>query len=299
MHTDKNSFAACRSAAAILSSSGDMKHIRKAPKAGPQHLWLSVSICGFLLPGNGLALALCLVGLSAPARDTNLTDRFDPALRAYHEHTRTNPPPTGRFESGIQERLAADRTNPPPRGAILFIGSSIFKQWTNVVADMAPLPVFNRAFGGSRTSDILERLDQLVLPYAPKVIVYYAGSNDINNREPAAAIFGRIHDFERRVHAKLPNTRIIFVAIDRAPQKRERWDLVDAANLLVRDYCAVTPRLTFVDLNPVTHDQQGEPRLEFYRDDKLHFQAAAYVEFTAVIKPILQNTWDEVSPGRK
>jgi lysophospholipase L1-like esterase len=246
-----------------------------------------------------LLLALCLPGLSALAQDASGTSRFEPVLRAYHEYTRTNPPPTGRFETGIQERLAADRTNPPPRGAILFIGSSIFKQWTNVVADMAPLPVFNRAFGGSRTSDILERVDQLVLPYAPQVIVYYGGGNDLNNREPAAAVFGRIHDFEQRVHAKLPNTRILFVAIDRAPEKRERWDAVNAANALIRDYCAATPRLSFVDLNPATHDEKGEPRLELYRDDKLHFRPAAYVAFTAGIRPVLEKTWAEVSPPAK
>jgi lysophospholipase L1-like esterase len=245
--------------------------------------------------GQLLVLAFGLAAALAAAQERAPASRFDAALRAYREHTRTNPPPTGRFETGIQERLAADRTNPPPRGAILFIGSSIFKQWTNVVADMAPLPVFNRAFGGSRTSDILERMDQLVLPYESKVIVYYAGGNDINNREPAAAVFGRIHDFERRVHAKLSGTRIVFVAIDRAPQKRERWNTVDAANALIRDYCAVTPRLTFVDLNPATHDEKGEPRLELYRDDKLHFKPAAYEAFTAGIKPVLEKAWAEVN----
>ena len=249
--------------------------------------------------GPLLALAFGLTAALAAAQEGAPASRFDAALRAYHEHTRTNPPPTGRFESNIKERLAADRTNPPPRGAILFIGSSIFKQWTNVVADMAPLPVFNRAFGGSRTSDILERMDQLVLPYAPRVIVYYAGSNDVNNREPAAANFGRFYDFERRTHGKLPNTRIIFVAIDRAPQKRERWDVVDAANALIRDYCAVTPRLTFVDVNPVTHDEKGEARLELYREDRLHFKPAAYAGFTATIKPVLEKAWTEVSPERK
>ncbi len=244
-------------------------------------------------------LALGLIGTQAFAQADASSNRFEAALNAYHEHTGTNPPPTGRFETGIQERLAADQTNPPPHGAILFIGSSIFRQWTNVVADMAPLLVFNRAFGGSRTSDILERIGQLVLPYEPKVIVYYAGSNDINSREPAAAIFGRIYDFEQRVHAKLPDTRILFVAIDRAPQKRERWEVVDAANALVRDYCAVTPRLGFVDVNRVTHDEQGEPRLALYREDKLHFKPGAYVGFTATIKPVLEKMWAEANPKRK
>jgi lysophospholipase L1-like esterase len=246
-----------------------------------------------------LALAVVLVAVHVVAQDTKPLSRFEAALKDYREYTGTNPPPTGRFETGIQARLAADRTNPPPHGAILFIGSSIFKQWTNLVADMSPLPVFNRAFGGSRTSDILERIDQIVLPYTPKLIVYYAGGNDINNREPAAAVFGRIHDFGQRVHAKLPDTRILFVAIDRAPEKRERWDVVNAANALIRDYCAITPHLTFLDLNPVTHNEKGEARLELYRDDKLHFVPAAYVQFTAAIKPVLQQVWAEVSGQRQ
>lgn len=241
----------------------------------------------------GLAASLAAAQPDAPAC------RFNTALKAYHEHARSHPPPVGRFETSIQAYLAADRTNPPPRGAILFIGSSIFRQWTNVVADMSPLPVFNRAFGGSRTSDILERVDQLVLPHAPRVIVYYGGSNDINNREPATAIFGRIHDFEQCVRAKLPDARILFMAIDRAPQKRERWDVVDAANALIRDYCAVAPGLTFVDANPVTHDAKGEARLELYRGDKLHFKPAAYAGFTAIIKPVLEQAWAEVSHERK
>ena len=58
-------------------------------------------------------------------------------------------------------------------GGILFVGSSIFRQWTTVADQMAPLPVLNRAFGGSRTGDQLARFDQLVPRYAPRIVVYY------------------------------------------------------------------------------------------------------------------------------
>jgi lysophospholipase L1-like esterase len=246
------------------------------------------SICLFIL-------AIGLVASAASAQPGDTQKRIETALKEYRDHSSTHTEPTGRFETGIQATLAADRISSPPKRAILFIGSSIFKQWTSVTQDMAPLPVFNRAFGGSRTSDILERVDQLVLPHEPKVIVYYGGGNDINNREPAAAVFGRIHDFERRVRAKLPGTRIIFVAIDRAPSRRDRSGEVDAANALIRDYCSVTPGLTFVDLNPITHDEKDEARPGLYRDDKLHFNPAAYVEFTKVIKPVLEKTWAEAN----
>lgn len=55
-----------------------------------------------------------------------------------------------RFATAIAAFEAQDKTAPPAKGGILFIGSSIFRQWTNVAEQMAPLPVFNRAFGDRR-----------------------------------------------------------------------------------------------------------------------------------------------------
>ena len=196
-----------------------------------------------------------------------------------------------RFQAAIDAFLEQDKVNPPPRQAILFVGSSIFRQWDNLERQMAPLPVFNRAFGGSRTGDILFYMDKIVLPYEPTIIVYYCGSNDINAGEWAQAISGRFREFAERVHAKLPHTRIFFVSINRAPQKEERWDIVDEANSQVRAYCLTDPRLGFIDVNPALFDREGNPRLELYQEDRLHFKPEAYVEFAAIIKPVIASAW--------
>ena len=113
-----------------------------------------------------------------------------------------------RFAATIAAFVENDKVNPPPKGGILFIGSSIFRQWKNLGEQMAPLPVFNRAFGGSQTNDILHYMDQVVLPYAPRIIVYYCGSNDVNAGIPASEITLRYSTFVDRVHEKLPETRI-------------------------------------------------------------------------------------------
>lgn len=196
-----------------------------------------------------------------------------------------------RFQSSIDAFLAADKTNPPPKNAILFIGSSIFRQWETLTAQMAPLPVFNRAFGGSRTSELLHYADTIVLPYAPKLIVYYCGSNDINANVLPPAIAANFRAFVERVHTKLPQTRVLFVSIIRAPQKLEHWDRVDAANALIRDFCASDGRLGFIDVNPAVFTSDGQPRMELYRDDKLHYHPPAYEGFTAIIKPVVEKTW--------
>jgi lysophospholipase L1-like esterase len=201
------------------------------------------------------------------------------------------------YEPSFKAFEEEDRKNPPSKGGVLFVGSSIFRQWTTVAEQMKPLPVLNRAFGGSRTPDQLARFDQLVPRYAPKVIVYYCGSNDLKAGtvpEPPAAIFARFREFAERAQRTLPEVRIVFVSSTRSPDRVPRWEQVDHYNALARAYCESNAGRTFVDLNPQLVDASGHPRLDLYKDDKLHFHPAAYERFTAVIKPVLERLWSEV-----
>ncbi|HEY3862197.1 MAG TPA: GDSL-type esterase/lipase family protein [Verrucomicrobiae bacterium] len=198
-----------------------------------------------------------------------------------------------RFEKEINALLALDKTNPPPHGAILFTGSSIIRKWDRLSEQMAPLPVFDRAFGGSVTTDLLYYMDKVVLPYEPRIIVYYCGSNDINAGRKAAAVFDGFRQFAERVHAALPKTRILYISINRAPQKESKWNVVNAANDLARNYCVQNGWLGFIDVNPALFDSQGKSRLELFQPDKLHFREPAYNLLTAIIKPVLAAAWQE------
>lgn len=198
-----------------------------------------------------------------------------------------------RFGPEIEAFLHEDTVIPPPKGAILFVGSSIFRQWTNLKRDMAPLPVFNRAFGGSRTSEVLYYMDKIVLPHKPRIVVYYCGSNDVNAGATAPEIFLHFKQFSDRVAQELPATVVFYVSINRAPQKMDKWGVVDSANALIRNFCRSTKKREFIDVNPVLFDRNGKPRMELYRDDKLHFKGPAYEEFTRIIKPALQKAWEQ------
>lgn len=189
--------------------------------------------------------------------------------------------------------LEKDKTSPPPREGILFIGSSIFRLWTQLEEQMAPLPVFNRAFGGSVTRDLLDRMDQIVIPYKPRIIVYYCGSNDVNAGESADAIIGRTKQFLKIVNEKLPDTFVYYTAIQKAPDKRSRWNVVDAVNREMEHYSHQANQLGYIDLNPVLFDRQGNLREDLFLPDQLHFrpESTAYAEFAQVVKPILTKRW--------
>mgnify|MGYP000876625358 CR=1 FL=1 len=214
-------------------------------------------------------------------------------LLSYQSTAQQSTPQKIRFADQIEAFLKADQVKPPPQNAILFVGSSIFRLWKNLPEQMAPLPVFNRAFGGSQTHEVLSYMDKIVLPYKPKIIAYYCGSNDINANVTPQQITDNFKQFVARVHQQLPNTKIFFVSINRAPQKMDKWPQVDETNKLVQAFCATNKKLGYIDVNPALFDQAGQPRMELYLPDKLHFLEPAYVEFTAIIKPILTKAWQQ------
>ena len=197
-----------------------------------------------------------------------------------------------RYQADIERMLERDKTNPPPREGIEFIGSSIFRLWTNLGEQMAPLPVFNRAFGGSVTQDLLDRMDQIVLPYKPRIIVYYCGSNDVNAGRSAEEILANTRQFVKIVNEKLPGTFIYYTAIQKAPDKRARWDVVDAVNREMEQYSHENKKLGYIDLNPVLF-RGGSLREDLFLSDKLHFrpESTAYAEFAEVVKPVLMKAW--------
>jgi lysophospholipase L1-like esterase len=182
----------------------------------------------------------------------------------------------------------------PERGGIVFTGSSIFRFWTHLTDQMAPLPVLNRAIAGAVTQDMLGRIGQLVLPYQPRIVVYYCGSNDISGGEDADPIVERTKRFIQMLHEKSPNTFFYYTSIQKAPEKRARWDVVEAVNREMERISRQTINVGYIDLNPVLFDSRKNLREDLFLPDGLHFRpdSTAYPEFSQIVKPILTRAWD-------
>lgn len=196
------------------------------------------------------------------------------------------------FEKDIAAREAAYRAKPPPTPGIEFIGSSTFRRWSTLEADMAPLPVFNCAFGGSRVADVLAAVPRLVVPYKPRVLVYYCGDNDMGKTTADWQVpVQGFTDFVAAVRVTQPAVRIIYVAIKPSPKRWAMWPQVQQANAAVKAVCAADPALAFVDLAPVLLGADGQPRAELYVADQLHLAPAGYALATGLIKPAVERAW--------
>jgi hypothetical protein len=186
------------------------------------------------------------------------------------------------------------RAASPERGGIVFTGSSIFQFWTHLTDQMAPLPVLNRAIVGTVTQDMLDRIGQLVLRYEPRIVVYYCGSNDISAGEDAGPIIERTKRFVQILHEKLPNTFFYYTSIQKAPEKRARWEVVEAVNREMERYSRQASNVGYIDLNPVLFDSRNNVRENLFLPDGLHFRpdSTAYAEFSQIVKPILTGAWE-------
>jgi lysophospholipase L1-like esterase len=189
---------------------------------------------------------------------------------------------------------AASPAASPEHGGIVFTGSSIFRYWTHLTDQMAPLPVLNRAIAGTVTQDMLARIGQLVLPYEPRIVVYYCGSNDVSVGEDAGPIIERTKRFIQILHEKSPNTFFYYTSIQKAPEKRARWDVVEAVNREMERYSREAPNVGYIDLNAVLFDSRNNVREELFLPDGLHFRpdSTAYPEFARIVKPILTRAWE-------
>ncbi len=191
-----------------------------------------------------------------------------------------------RWESKIRQFEAQDREQPPPKGGILFVGSSSIVGW-DLERHFPDLPVINRGFGGSQIADSIHFAPRIVLPYEPRTVVLYAGDNDIAAGKTPQQVLADFRRFVEIVHADLPKTKIVFIAIK--PSIR-RWQLIDRireANRLVQEASEKKERLVFVDIDPPSIGDDGKPRPELLKADGLHLNDDGYRLWSSLVRPHL------------
>ena len=198
-----------------------------------------------------------------------------------------SPAPAGAtalWDAPLAAFAAADSKRAPPPGGVVFVGSSSIRLWDGLETDFAALPVvINRGFGGSRLSDCVHYLDRLVIRYRPRLVLVYAGDNDLAEGKSAADVLHQFEAFVQGIHASLPETRIAFISIKPSPARAALLPEIRRANALVEQYAAAHPRLVYIDVYTPMLAADGNPRGELFRPDALHLNATGYALWKSVI----------------
>lgn len=182
----------------------------------------------------------------------------------------------------------ADAAAPPPRGGIEFIGSSSIRMWDTLAADFPGRKVFNRGFGGSEVRDSTYYADQIVIPYAPCKVFFYAGDNDLNSGRSPAQVRDDVVAVVQRVHRDLPKTTVEVISIKPSPSRAQLLPAVVEANRLIEKALAKLPNTGFTDVYTPMLGEDGQPRAALFREDMLHMQPEGYAIWRKALAPKVQ-----------
>jgi lysophospholipase L1-like esterase len=189
------------------------------------------------------------------------------------------------WEPEINAFEKRDRIDPPPQNAVLFIGSSSFRKWTAMAEDFPGIQVINRGFGGSQIDDSTSFAERIIFPYHPRIIVLYAGDNDLAAGKTPDYVAAEYTNFVSVVHQRLPQTHIVFVSIK---PSLARWKLKNEIVETNRRIAAIHGNyLAFVDVYPQMLGPDGKPRKDLLLSDGLHPSEKCYRLWASLIRPYL------------
>lgn len=193
------------------------------------------------------------------------------------------------WSADLEAFARADRESRFAPGGVVFVGSSSIRLWSSLAEDMAPIPVLNRGFGGSRLFDAVYWSHELVSAHAPALAVVFSGTNDLAGANPKRP--ERLRELflalVERLHREDDRLEIVYIAITPTLAREEHIALVRESNRLIRAECERDPRLEFVDPSPALMDASGRPDPQFFVDDRLHLNAKGYAVWTRALRPVL------------
>jgi lysophospholipase L1-like esterase len=212
-----------------------------------------------------------------------------PATKVAAPATAPATRPTGFdvWEKDIQAFEQRDRKAAPARGQIVFVGSSSIVGW-DTKKYFPNLVTIQRGFGGSQVADSTHFADRIVIPYAPRVVVFYAGDNDIASGKTPQRVLADTQAFVAKVHAALPKTRIVYIAIK---PSIARWKLIEnirQANGLIEAFARTDPLMAFVDVDKPMIGPDGLPRKDLLAQDGLHLSHDGYLLWSSLVLPHLE-----------
>lgn len=198
-----------------------------------------------------------------------------------------DPPSSPDWAADMARFAAQDAAAPPPQDAYVFTGSSSVRRWETLAADFPGKPVLNRGFGGSQLRDAVHYADEIAIRYRPRMILIYAGDNDIDAGRSPQQVLHDFRAFVARIRRDLPDTPIAYIAIKPSPARADQLPRQRRGNALIEAEAAKLPGVEFIDVATPMLDAHGRPRPELFGEDRLHMNREGYALWRAIIAPYL------------
>jgi lysophospholipase L1-like esterase len=195
-----------------------------------------------------------------------------------------------RWDKAIAAFEEQDKASPPAQEGLVFVGSSSIRLW-DLKKGLPDLPCTNRGFGGSQMADSAYFADRIVIPYKPRVVVVFAGGNDIAAGKTPEQVAEDFQSLVSKIHAALPKTKIYFVSLFPSVARQKIDGKLKQANTLIEAFTKTDPRLGYIDTRTRMTAADGGPRPELLRADNLHMNDAGYAIWNEIVGPVVRDAY--------
>jgi lysophospholipase L1-like esterase len=192
-----------------------------------------------------------------------------------------------KWEKDIAAFEARDKLKPPPENEIVFVGSSSIRMWKSAEA-FPDLKVINRGFGGSEIADALKYADRIILPYRPRVVVVFAGGNDINAGKTPERVADDFKALVAKIHGALPKAKVYYISLFPNVKRRAQDEKCRKLNDLIQAFTKGDERLGYIDTASRMRAADGGPRPELLLDDGLHMNGEGYKIWNEMVGAVLR-----------
>ena len=197
-----------------------------------------------------------------------------------------NLPEVRIWEKDIQKFEQLDKSEKYPEDAILFAGSSSIRLWTTLENDMAPYHIIQRGYGGAKLSDFAVYANRIFDTHPCKAIVLFI-ANDITGTQQdktpkeVAVLFRNVLGTIRKTH---PATPVFWIEVTPTVSRWKVWPEIQKANALIKNICDKKKDTYFIRTDFAFLNENGVPKDELFRDDKLHLSEKGYAVWTDIIR---------------
>lgn len=191
-----------------------------------------------------------------------------------------------KWEAAISELETLDAAEQSPKDAILFVGSSSIRRWSDIAVDMAPYRTIRRGYGGAKFSDLAIFARRLIHPHDYRALVIFVG-NDVTGKETDRTPdeFEELVDYVVGVaHDHLADRPVFLVEVTPTESRLKAWPKIRKSNERLREVALRTPNTYFIPTASHYLRPDGSPRNELFVEDRLHLNEHGYDLWSSLIR---------------
>ena len=205
-----------------------------------------------------------------------------------------------RYQSQIIAFEEQDFSEPPPDNAVLLVGSSSIRFWSNAITELSPITAINRGFGGSVMNDVIYYFDRIIAKYNPRAIVLYEGDNDLAWGLPPSSILTQFDKLVEMMKSSLPQTRIYVLSVKPSIARSHLWEKAKIVNEGFNKRSEIDDQITHIDVDAYMVQKNGQVREDIFISDGLHLNSTGYKIWSEVIRSALtikESPYESLSMG--